>query len=147
MYAVLAAKPHSAVGVLADGNVKLTAFLPGDYAFERLVTRLTGTKPAARRPRSTAVAGLGIDTVEAVLLYHVVLGDPVQAWQARRANGAVLTTAQGGTITIKTRGRYDIQLVDAAPLRPNPWVVYYDINVGNKQIAHGISEVLLPIAV
>ena len=87
-----------------------------------------------------------IDTVETVLLYHVVLGDPIQAYQARRANGAVITTAEGGTITVKTRGKYDIQLVDADPLGANPWVVYYDVNVGNNQIAHGISQVLLPIA-
>ena len=144
---MLGAKPSSAVGVLADGNVKLTAFLPNDYAFEALVARLTGTWPASEQAAFNAVAGLGIDTVETVLLYHVVLGDPVQAWQARRANGAVLTTAQGGTITIKTRGKYDIQLVDADPLGANPWVVYYDVNVGNKQIAHGISQVLLPVAV
>ena len=147
VYAVLGAKPSSAVGVLADGNVKLTAFLPNDYAFEALVARLTGTWPTSEQATFDAVAGLGIDTVETVLLYHVVLGDPVQAWQARRANGAVLTTAQGGTITIKTRGKYDIQLVDADPLGANPWVVYYDVNVGNKQIAHGISQVLLPIAI
>ena len=146
VYAVLGAKPHSAVGVLADGNVKLTAFLPNDYAFEALVARLTGTWPKSEQATFDAVAGLGIDTVETVLLYHVVLGDPIQAWQARRANGAVLTTAEGGTITVKTRGKYDIQLVDADPLQPNPWVVYYDVNVGNKQIAHGISQVLLPVS-
>lgn len=145
VYAVLAAKPDSPVGVLADGNVKLTAFLPGDYAFEALVARLTGSWPTSEQAAFNVVAGLGIDTVEKVLLYHVVLGDPIRAYQARRANGAVLTTAEGGTITVKTRGRYDIQLVDADPLQPNPWVVYYDVNVGNKQIAHGINQVLLPI--
>ena len=145
VYAVLAAKPKSAVGALADGNVKLTAFLPNDYAFEALVARLTGTWPKSEQATLDAVAGLGIGTVETVLLYHVVLGDPIQAYQARRANGAVLATAEGGTITVKTRGKYDIQLVDADPLQPNPWVVYYDVNVGNKQIAHGISQVLLPV--
>ncbi|HTY73335.1 MAG TPA: fasciclin domain-containing protein [Actinomycetes bacterium] len=145
VYAVLAAKPNSPVGVLANGNVKLTAFLPNDYAFESLVARLTGKWPTSEQATFNAVAGLGIDTVEQVLLYHVVLGNPIQAWQARRANGAVLTTAQGGTITIKTRGRYDVQFIDADTKQPNPWLVYYDINVGNNQIAHGISQVLLPI--
>src|SRR4051794_22828744 len=34
--AVLAAKPASAVGVLADGSVALTAFIPTDGAFRQL---------------------------------------------------------------------------------------------------------------
>ena len=41
-FAVLAEKPTSAVGVLADGSVKLTAFMPTDRAFRRLVHDLTG---------------------------------------------------------------------------------------------------------
>ena len=36
--AVLGAKPDSAVGLLADGKVALTAFIPNDRAFEILAT-------------------------------------------------------------------------------------------------------------
>ena len=40
--AVLAAKPDSAVSVLADGSVALTAFIPNDKAFKNLASALTG---------------------------------------------------------------------------------------------------------
>jgi len=72
--AVLQAKPASSVKVLTDGNTALTAFIPNDGAFIDLVTALTGTAPASEQAAFTAVAGLGIDTVESVLLYHVVPG-------------------------------------------------------------------------
>ena len=145
VYAVLAAKPDSPVGLLADGSVALTAFLPYDYAFTRLVTDLTGSKPTSEQATFDAVAGLGIDTVETVLLYHVVPGKTIYAWQARRSNGATLTTAAGLPLTVKTRGRFDVQFIDGDPNDANAWLVWYDINAGNKQIAHGISQVLRPI--
>ena len=92
--AVLAAKPNSPVKVLADGNVAVTAFLPSDAAFRRLVKDIGGTWVPTEKGVFNAVAGLGIDTVETVLLYHVVPGATITAKQARRANGVVLTTAQ-----------------------------------------------------
>ncbi|CAB4846414.1 MAG: hypothetical protein F2911_03350 [Actinobacteria bacterium] len=42
VFAVLGAKPKSAVGVLANGNVALTAFIPNDRALQILVTQITG---------------------------------------------------------------------------------------------------------
>ncbi|MGA0914541.1 MAG: hypothetical protein ACO3RC_05150 [Candidatus Nanopelagicaceae bacterium] len=39
---VLASKPKSAAWALADGNVALTAFIPTDRAFRKLVKSLTG---------------------------------------------------------------------------------------------------------
>ena len=41
--AVLAAKPDSAVGVLTDGTVPLTAFIPNDRAFQVLARDLTSS--------------------------------------------------------------------------------------------------------
>src|SRR4051812_15135880 len=73
--AVLKAKPGSAVGVLADGTKPLTAFIPTDAAFKKLVADIQGTRRLpTEKAAFTAVAGLGIGTVEAVLLYHVVPG-------------------------------------------------------------------------
>ena len=71
--AVLDAKPDSAVSVLTDGDVKLTAFAPTDKAFKKLAKALTGEK-VNEEEAFAAVASLGIDTVEQVLLYHVVPG-------------------------------------------------------------------------
>ena len=85
--AVLAAKPDSAVGVLTDGTVPLTAFLPTDRAFKRTVKDLTGHWPRSERRTFKIVAGLGIDTVEAVLLYHVVPGATIDSAAAWRPTG------------------------------------------------------------
>lgn len=147
--AVLQAKPASPVSVLTDGSVALTAFLPDDLAFERLSRTLTGHWPGSEQAAFTSVAGLGIDTVEAVLLYHVVPGATLTARQALASDGAVLTTAQGGTLTVDVRRCWwwkRIVLQDQDPRLPDPTVVQYDINKGNLQIAHGISRVLLPVA-
>ena len=147
--AVLAAKPDSAVKVLADPSVKLTAFIPTDKAFLKLASDLTGKKVTSEKKAFTTVAGLGIDTVETVLLYHVVAGSKINAKAALKANGATLTTAQGGTVTVKVSKRPSIQLRDNDPNSRNPRVVLAltDINKGkqNQQIAHGIDRVLRPV--
>ena len=143
--AVLKAKPNSAVKVLADGKTPVTAVLPTDRAFRILVKDLTGTSYHSEKQVFTAVAGLGIDTVEAVLLYHVVPGATITYKQALRSNGAALTMASGGSVTVKVRSRVFVRLVDADPDDANPYVVKANINKGNKQIAHGIDRVLRPI--
>lgn len=147
--AVLAAKPSSAVGVLTDPSVKLTAFVPTDRAFVKLASNLTGKKIKSEKKAFGVVAGLGIDTVETVLLYHVVPGAKINAKSALKANGASLKTAQGGTIKVKVTKKPAIILADKDTNSRNPRVVLAltDINkgAGNKQIAHGIDRVLRPV--
>jgi uncharacterized surface protein with fasciclin (FAS1) repeats len=142
---VLGAKPNSAVGALADGNVALTAFIPTDAAFQKLVTALTGQKLARERKIYKAVRALGMDTVEKVLLYHVVLGAPILSGAAVAANGADLTTAEGSTIRVVFNGTA-LRLRDKDTKRANPNVILasVDINAGNNQVAHPIDGVLLP---
>ena len=135
--AVLTAKPGSAVGVLADGTVALTAFLPTDRAFRRLASDLTGKRYTSEAAVFADVASLGIDTV--------VPGATVTYRQALRSDGATLTTASGGTVQVDVVCRHFVQLVDADPDDRNPWVVAPDLNRGNRQIAHGISRVLRPL--
>jgi uncharacterized surface protein with fasciclin (FAS1) repeats len=147
--AVLAAKPDSAVKVLADGNTALTAFIPNDQAFLNLASALTGKKVSTEAGAFKAVAGLGIDTVETVLLYHVVPGATILSGDALKANGAKLKTAvDGKVIRVKVTDKPAIILGDYAPKLANPRVILsqVDINKGNKQVAHGINAVLLPIA-
>lgn len=143
--AVLTAKPNSPVKVLADGSVALTAFLPTDQAFRNLASDLTKKRYSNEKAVFAAVAGLGINTVETVLLYHVVPGKTVDARTALRSDGAQLTTAQGGKVTVDVRSGKRIYLVDADPDDRNARVVQADINKGNRQIAHGISQVLRPV--
>ncbi len=146
--AVLAADPKSPVSVLTDGNTALTAFLPNDQAFRILVFDLTGKWIRSEKGVFTAVAGLGIPTVEKVLLYHVVPGATIDRKAALASNGAKLTTAEGSTVTVRVQRcwffRTSVSLVDQDPNARNPRIVQFDINKGNKQIAHGINRVLRP---
>lgn len=147
--AVLANKPDSAVKVLADGSTALTAFIPTDRAFKNLASALTNKTVKTEAGAFKAVAGLGIDTVEAVLLYHVVPGKAILSGDALKANGAKLATAlEGKVIRVRVTDRPAIILGDYAPKLANPRVNLdqVDINKGNKQVAHGINAVLLPIA-
>jgi uncharacterized surface protein with fasciclin (FAS1) repeats len=147
--AVLKAKPSSPVKVLTDGNTALTAFIPTDYAFEKLAQDVTGARRLpSEKSAFTTVAGLGIDTVEAVLLYHVVPGATIDARTALKSDGAKLTTAAGSTITVDVVRRWCVKritLIDADRNDRNPTVVKADINKGNKQIAHAIDRVLRPV--
>jgi uncharacterized surface protein with fasciclin (FAS1) repeats len=142
--AVLKAKPNSPVKVLTDGNTALTVFAPDDAAFQKLVKDISGKWVRSEQDVFSAVAGLGIDTVETVLLYHVIPGATIDAKAALKANGAALTTAQGGKVTVKVSHR-SITLKDADTNSRNPRVIVTDVNKGNKQIAHGIDRVLRPI--
>lgn len=140
---VLGAKPESPVTVLADGTTPLTAFIPDDRAFRRLVFQLTDDRPHTERDAFDAVAGLGVDTIEAVLLYHVAPGATITSAQALQSDGASLDTAADAPIEVIVRGE-TVWLKDADTDDRNAKVVVPDINEGNKQIAHGISRVLRP---
>jgi uncharacterized surface protein with fasciclin (FAS1) repeats len=142
--AVLATKPKSAVGVLANGKVAVTAFIPTDDAFRGLVYDLTGKKVKKEQDVFKVVASLGIPTVEKVLLYHVVPGATITAKQASRSNGAWLKTAEGASIKVRVVHGM-IYLQDKDPNARNPRVVAADINKGNRQIAHAINRVLRPV--
>jgi len=145
--AVLADNPDSAVSVLTDGSVKLTAFAPTDKAFKNLATTLSGKKVKSDDKALAVVAGLGLETVETVLLYHVVPGAYITGKKALKSNQAKLATAADGlTVKVKVKKKKgQIFLKDRAPELKNPKVVIPDINKGNKQIAHAINNVLLPI--
>jgi hypothetical protein len=147
--AVLAAEPASPVGLLTDGTVPLTAFIPDDRAFRVLAHDLTGTWPTTEEKTFNAlVAAAGVDAIEQVLLYHVVPGAAITKRAAVNADGAVLTTAQGATIRVRVHSRYlpivELRDQDTDDVNPflNPRAL--DINAGNAQVAHGIVLVLRP---
>jgi len=145
--AVLAAKPDSAVGVLAKPRTRLTAFLPTDRAFRQLAKDLTGSAPATEKKTFNALAdAAGIDVIEAVLLYHVVPGVTLNSGKVAKSDGVKLTTAQGGKVKVNVTKKF-IALVDADPDLRNPHVIAVDVNKGNPQIGHVIDRVLLPLDV
>ena len=144
--AVLAAKPNSAVGLLTKGDVALTAFVPNDQAFRLLVKDLTGKTYKSEKTIFSKVAGLGIDTVEGVLLYHVVPGATIPAKEAKKANGAALPTGNGDTFTVQVRGNGKlIKISDRDYNSRNARVIGVDVNAGNKQIAHVVDRVIRPV--
>lgn len=146
--AVLTAKPKSPVAVLAQGRTPVTAFVPTDAAFRRLVEDLTGNHyQRERRVFNVLARTVGVDTVEAVLMYHVVPGATITYRQAKAARGATLETAlDGATLKVRVRDGKRVFLADADPNDANARVMpmFRNLNVGNRQIAHGISQVLRP---
>jgi uncharacterized surface protein with fasciclin (FAS1) repeats len=147
--AVLAAKPNSPVALLADGDTALTVFAPTDKAFKNLASALAGHTIKNESDAFDAVAGLGIDTVETVLLYHVIPGATIGSPDALEANGTVLATAAEGKNTkVLVSDAPSIRLRDYAPKFKNAQVILsaVDINKGNKQIAHAVDAVMLPFA-
>lgn len=148
--AVVAAKPESPVGLLADGSTRLTVFAPTDQAFRLLAEDLTGQTIKSEKKIFEALVDLaGVDTIETVLLYHVVPGKTLTSTKVLKADGAKLTTAQGGTVKvdIKKKPSLSITLKDMDKSDQDPKVVLkaLDLNKGNKQVAHGIDRVLRPI--
>jgi uncharacterized surface protein with fasciclin (FAS1) repeats len=147
--AVLEAKPDSPVSLLADGDTALTVFAPTDKAFKNLASALAGHNISSESDAFDAVAGLGIDTVETVLLYHVIPGSTITSADALASNGAVLATADEGKNTkVLVSDAPSIRLRDYAPKFKNAKVILdaVDINEGNMQIAHGVDAVMLPFA-
>jgi uncharacterized surface protein with fasciclin (FAS1) repeats len=147
--AVVAAKQDSPVGLLADGSTRLTVFAPTDQAFRLLAKDLTGKTIRSERKVFNALVKLaGVDTIETVLLYHVVAGATLTSPKVVKAakQRTKVTTAQGGKVKVVLR-KGNITLVDKDRDFADATVILngIDINRGNKQIAHAIDRVLLPL--
>jgi uncharacterized surface protein with fasciclin (FAS1) repeats len=140
---VLGTYEGSDVGVLLDGNVTLTAFIPTDKAFERTAGDLGITAKNEAKLTGKLVDALGIDAIEQILLYHVVPGAKINAKAAAQADDVKLDMANGQTVKVNVT-KDGILLKDKARDIANPKVIITDINKGNKQIAHAINRVLLP---
>ena len=150
---VIGAKPGSTVAQLANPNASLTVFAPNDRAFQVLVYSLTGrwywSEAKVFEKLVAAVSGLvgpskTIDTIEAILLYHVVPGK-VMSSAVPSLDGKDITTVGGETFRVKV-GYWFTRLIDKDPDALNPTLIKskLDIRAGNSVI-HGISLVLRPL--
>jgi hypothetical protein len=76
-----------------------------------------------------------------------VPGATIDRKAALKADGARLTTAAGSAIKVDVYGYCwkRVKLIDADRSDRDPRVIRFDINKGNRQIAHGIDRVLRPI--
>lgn len=136
------------VEAASDPSASLTAFLPNDRAFQVLVLDLTGKWVGSEKGVFDAVASLGLPTVKTVLTYHLVPAK-ISATDALAADGAELTTLQGGKVTVDvTKPELSqIRLRDLDPNDGDPGVVYSKFNYGGSLAngyIHGISLVLRP---
>ncbi len=150
--AVIAAKPDSPVALLADGKTRLTVFAPTDRAFRLLALELADRRiKSEKKVFSTLVELVGVDTIEAVLLYHVVPGATLDSGKVLEANKARLATATGAKLQVRIKttdnGGVKVKLRDKDRNSRNPRAILgsLDINKGNKQIAHAVDRVLRPI--
>ena len=145
--AVLKAKPDSAVKLLTQGSKRATVFVPTDRAFRILVGDLTGKRPGTEAKTFKAVAGLGVDTIEAVLLYHVVAGKTLVSEKVVAADGSFVRTAAGTTFKVVVGHEGVVRIRDKDYNAENAEAIprLLDINRGNKQVAHGIDRVLRPV--
>jgi uncharacterized surface protein with fasciclin (FAS1) repeats len=142
--AVLEAKPNSPVGLLTQGRQQATVFAPTDFAFFKLVQDLTGKAPRNEAAALRAVTrAFDIDTIETVLLYHVVPGRALGSKKVLAADGGAVETAIGKHLRVRVAGK--VVLGDADGDSRNARVTQLDINKGNKQIVHGINRVLRPL--
>ncbi len=138
--------------MLADGNTPVTAFLPTDQAFRDLATSLTGhdVQPGARRLQRARLRRRRRNTIEAVLLYHVVPGATVTSADVLAKRTTTVNTAPPeATVAIATiSAPYGIvRLRDLDTTSRDAYLIasQLDVNQGNKQIAHGITSVMRPV--
>jgi uncharacterized surface protein with fasciclin (FAS1) repeats len=146
---VAGAKPGTPLLALTDGTKRLTAFAPTDAAFRALVKDLTGTAPKSEKATVDAIlATYDVDTIESVLLYHVVAGKTLTSPKvvAAAKKKQKITMANGATIRVKLQ-KGKVVLVDKdkndRDARAIPALL--DLNKGNRQVAHGIDRVLRPL--
>ncbi len=110
-----------------EGAGPYTVFAPTNAAFDALPA---GTLDTLLKPES-------IDQLKAILTYHVVSGE-VLAQDLK--NGQVITTVQGGTLTVSIMGE-EVSLTDAKGNKV--MVEKADVDADNG-VVHVISGVLLP---
>jgi uncharacterized surface protein with fasciclin (FAS1) repeats len=141
----------------ALGSAELTAFLPTDVAFRRLVADLDPDVRFWWQVRESEVIpflvdALGLATIAEVVKYHIYAGGKVDYRTAlsldddrRNGTSTFIEMYNGGDLGIDRRG-FALQLDDtgaALGVSNNPFVVQRNIDAGNA-IVHGIGEVLLP---
>ena len=148
--AIVAAKPDSPVALLADGTKRATVFAPTDQAFRVLLKDLTGTKvKSEKKIFETLVAVAGVDTIEGVLLYHVIPGKTLTSGKVLKADGAKLMTAAGKKVKVDIRKKPSLRITlkdrDKGARDARVVLAALDLNKGNKQVAHGIDRVLRPM--
>lgn len=136
------------VEAASDPDSDVTLFLPDDLAFRRLAREFTGTWIRDEAEVFAVVASLGVDTVRAVLDYHITAGT-IPLGDVLKSDGAVVpTTLDGASFIIDVRGNpvVDVRLIDNDGDDTDPVVTRP--NLGGPAVngrVHGLDRVLRPI--
>ncbi len=144
---ITAATAANLVGALSDPASTLTLFAPDDAAFVRTARSLgfTGSdEQGAWNFLVTALTQIGggdpIPTLTTILLYHVASGKlgALQVLFSRR-----IDTLAGASFGVRL-----FRLVDNAPALPNPSLNLFELDQrASNGVIHGISRVLIPVAI
>lgn len=131
----------------SDPEAELTVFLPTDKAFRILVEDLLGVSIKDEAALFAALADnngpVGVDTVSAVLQYHVVDGLAADSSIVATLGGVDVETVLGETFQVQFKGKKQIRLVDDGGPGRDPIVRAVDIE-GSNGVAHVIDRVLIP---
>jgi uncharacterized surface protein with fasciclin (FAS1) repeats len=137
------------VNTLFDRNASLTAFVPTDGAFKRLVKEFAGADVTEDQVVATLVGALGAPTIENVVLYHLTGGRvgvlDVVAKILKRQSVDTLLTGASFRPELKLFP-FRIELRDNEPDLRNPRIL--QVNVGGQAangLAHSIDRVLIPV--
>ena len=170
--ATLDFNPSSPVKVITNGKARLTVFAPDDNAFKNFARTITGrsrisekqavdailatvspdpAKDKGDEPATTPSEPRGpapiLSDLEGLLLGHMVDGT-VTAEKLLKPKYRTVKTKVETKITVLVKNRKskspEISLRHGLPSFKDPKVIKTDINKGNKQIAHSISQVYLP---
>lgn len=162
----------SPLKVITNGSTKVTVFAPDDTAFKNFARTVTGKSKISEKEAVVAIletvsvnpakdeegeSGTGtsepagpaptVSDLEGLLLGHMVDGT-ITAKMLLKPKYKKVTTKVGTKIKVLVKkpksNSPKIQLKNGLPSFKNPKVVKTDINKGNKQIAHAISQVYLP---
>ncbi|MGL4175315.1 MAG: fasciclin domain-containing protein, partial [Dermatophilaceae bacterium] len=136
-----------------DPDAALTAFLPQDNGFITLAyaydPRESVYEPELTEEQAFGILAenLGIDTIEQVLLFHVVPGETLEfADLVSSPNASLATALPDREVTVRvyhySTGSPSVLIDDAADYYA-PLLRDKDINAGNPQVAHGFSLDLL----
>jgi len=129
--AVVAADSPDIIALLQDAEAEYTLFAPNNAAFAKTLDVLGIS--------AEALLALGPETIQSILLYHVVPG--IAAFDFNLFDGQVLPMASGLDITVLLEGGAFLEAVGSTPQ-----IILTNIEACNAVI-HVIDEVLLPFAV